>query len=65
MESNKKKPEWWEDPVENIRSRLTDISNRTIQDEINKQRASKEISKVFFKVRSTTEREQKTRTRHV
>lgn len=56
MESNKKKPEWWEDPVADIRSRLVDLSNRHQSDEFPKDKPTKSIEKVFFKskVRSTS-----------
>jgi hypothetical protein len=49
MESNKRRPEWWIDPIVNIRERLTDMQNRFTPPESNRKRPAKEISKSFDK----------------
>jgi hypothetical protein len=49
MESNKKKPEWWIDPVNNIRYKLTDLQNKLPAEEFHNQKPIKSSEKCFFK----------------
>jgi len=49
MESNNKKPEWWIDPVSNIREKLRDISNTPSAQEFHNNKPTKSEEKCFFK----------------